>query len=301
MESKDNSKICIMIIPHTEKVKRITISKWILKAIITSVAAIVVTVIIFFNYMSSSKLNLKEDYYNSLEEISNLKKEYEDKEKELKKLKSQNSELYEITSEVENKLAEIDKLQRQLEKMAGIKSPSRGGNVGREIKPEELETEKGLEVLKETLDDKERELEVFIDELEERFEYLERVPDLWPAAGRFTSGFGNRKDPFGKGIRFHQGIDIANSPGTDIKAAGKGTVTFAGNKGGYGKVIIIDHGNEYNTLYGHNQKLLVNVGDKVEKGQVIANMGSTGRSTGAHLHFEIHKNGNPINPLDILE
>ncbi len=85
MESKDNSKICIMIIPHTEKVKRITISKWIPKAIITSVAAIVVTVIIFFNYMSSSKLNLKEDYDNSLVEISNLKKEYEDKEKELKK------------------------------------------------------------------------------------------------------------------------------------------------------------------------------------------------------------------------
>ena len=299
MENKDDSKICIMIIPHTEKVKRITVSKWILKAIITSVAAIVVTVIIFFNYMSSSKLNLKEDYYNSLEEISNLKKEYEDKEKELKKLKSQNSELYEITSEVENKLAEIDKLQRQLEKMAGIKSPSRGGNVGREIKPEELETEKGLEVLKETLDDKERELEVFIDELEERFEYLERVPDLWPAAGRFTSGFGNRKDPFGKGIRFHQGIDIANSPGTDIKAAGKGTVTFAGNKGGYGKVIIMIM--VMNTI--HYTVIIKTIGKcrgQVEKGQVIAKW-EYWKSTGPHLHFEIHKNGNPINPLDILK
>lgn len=308
MENKDNSKICIMIIPHTKRVRRITISKWIPKAVVTSVAVIIVTVAISFNNISSSKSNLKEEYDNSLVEISNLKREYEDKEKELEEkekelenLKSRNSELHEITYEVENKLVEIDKLQRQLEKMAGIKSPSRGGNVGREIRPEQLETKKGLEVLKETLDDKERELEVFIDELEKRFEYLERIPDLWPSAGRLTSGFGNRKDPFRRGIRFHQGIDIANSSGTNIKAAGKGVVTFAGNRSGYGKVVIIDHGNEYSTLYGHNQKLLVNVGDRVEKGQVIAKMGSTGRSTGPHLHFEIHKNGNPINPLDILK
>nr|WP_272878427.1 M23 family metallopeptidase [Clostridium sp. Cult3] len=158
-----------------------------------------------------------------------------------------------------------------------------------------------MEVLKETLEDKEKELAIFIQDLEERFEYLERVPDLWPAAGRLTSGFGNRRNPFGRGIRFHQGIDIANSSGTNIKAAAKGIVTFAGNKAGYGKVIIIDHGNEYNSLYGHNRKLLVDVGDEVEKGQVIAKMGSTGRSTGPHLHFEVHKNGNPINPLDILK
>lgn len=251
--------------------------------------------------MSLTNSILQQKYDNKVLEISSLEKENKDKTDELKKLKTQNMELYGITNEVENKLAEIDKLQRQLEKMAGIKSPSRGGSIGRDIRPEELEPKIEMEVLKETLEDKEKELAIFIQDLEERFEYLERVPDLWPAAGRLTSGFGNRRNPFGRGIRFHQGIDIANSSGTNIKAAAKGIVTFAGNKAGYGKVIIIDHGNEYNSLYGHNRKLLVDVGDEVEKGQVIAKMGSTGRSTGPHLHFEVHKNGNPINPLDILK
>lgn len=290
-----------MIIPHTEKVKRITISRWIPKAIIISITAVVIAIFISFNNMSLTNSILQQKYDNKVLEISSLEKENKDKTDELKKLKTQNMELYGITNEVENKLAEIDKLQRQLEKMAGIKSPSRGGSIGRDIRPEELEPKIEMEVLKETLEDKEKELAIFIQDLEERFEYLERVPDLWPAAGRLTSGFGNRRNPFGRGIRFHQGIDIANSSGTNIKAAAKGIVTFAGNKAGYGKVIIIDHGNEYNSLYGHNRKLLVDVGDEVEKGQVIAKMGSTGRSTGPHLHFEVHKNGNPINPLDILK
>ncbi|MCF6460285.1 M23 family metallopeptidase [Clostridium sp. Cult3] len=301
MDKKDNSKICIMIIPHAEKVKRITISRWIPKAIIISITAVVIAIFISFNNMSLTNSILQQKYDNKVLEISSLEKENRDKTDELKKLKTQNMELYGITNEVENKLAEIDKLQRQLEKMAGIKSPSRGGSIGRDIRPEKLEPKIEMEVLKETLEDKEKELAIFIQDLEERFEYLERVPDLWPAAGRLTSGFGNRRNPFGRGIRFHQGIDIANSSGTNIKAAAKGIVTFAGNKAGYGKVIIIDHGNEYNSLYGHNRKLLVDVGDEVEKGQVIAKMGSTGRSTGPHLHFEVHKNGNPINPLDILK
>lgn len=301
MKNKDNSKICIMIIPHTEKVKRITIPKWVPKVIVSSIAVVITITLVSFNNMSYSNIKLKEEYNNKIIELSNLKKEYENKQKELENLKSQNLELYEITNEVEDKLAEIDKLQRQLEKMAGIKSSSRGGNIKREINPKKLEPEKGMEVLKETLDDKERELEVFIQDLEERFEYLKGIPDLWPAEGRLTSTFGNRKNPFGRGVQFHQGIDIANSSGTDIKAAAKGVVIFSGNKAGYGKVIIIDHGNNYSTLYGHNRKLLVKVGDKVEKGQIIAKMGSTGRSTGPHLHFEIHKNGNPINPLEVLK
>ncbi|QQY79598.1 murein DD-endopeptidase MepM/ murein hydrolase activator NlpD [Keratinibaculum paraultunense] len=300
MKNKDNSKICIMIIPHTEKVKRITIPKWVPKVIITAIAIVVTVTLVFFNNMSSSEIELKEEYNNKITELSNLEKEYENKQKELEKLKSQNLELYEITNEVKNKLVEIDKLQRQLEKMAGIKSSSRG-NIIRKINPEKLDPEKEMEVSKELLEDKEKELEIFIQDLEERFEYLESIPDLWPAEGELTSTFGNRKNPFGKGTQFHQGIDINNSSGTDVKAAAKGIVVFSGDKAGYGKVIIIDHGNDYSTLYGHNKKLLVNVGDKVEKGQVIAKMGNTGRSTGPHLHFEIHKSGNPINPLEVLK
>ena len=301
MGKKDNSKICIMIIPHTEKVRRISVPNWVPKATIISLAIIFIIIFTTIRSISSSNINLKQEYDNKISEINNLEAENKDKEIELSKLKSQTKELHNKTNEVESKLEEIDKLQKKLEKMADIKSPSRGGNINRNIKFETLEPEEEMEVLTEILENKKQELEIFIQDLEERFEYLECVPDLWPAKGKLTSGFGNRKNPLGWGSRFHQGIDIANSSDTDILAAGKGVVAFSGTKSGYGKVIIINHGNEFNTLYAHNQKLLANVGDRVEKGQVIGKMGSTGRSTGCHLHFEVHKNGNPINPLEVLK
>ncbi len=159
---------------------------------------------------------------------------------------------------------------------------------------------KEMDVLVEVLEDKMVELEVFIDDLEARFKYLEAVPNSMPTNGRITSKFGNRRDPFTKRISFHTGIDIANSSGTNIMASAPGTVTFAGSKGAYGKTIIIDHGYGTQTLYAHNRQILVKVGEKVERGQVISKMGSTGRSTGTHLHFEIHKNGKQTNPLDTL-
>ncbi|MGN1349651.1 MAG: M23 family metallopeptidase [Anaerovoracaceae bacterium] len=118
---------------------------------------------------------------------------------------------------------------------------------------------------------------------------------MWPASGRFSSGFGSRWG------RQHKGIDIAGSSNSDIVAADGGTVIFAGyNSSGYGNLVKIDHGNGYETVYAHNNSLCVSVGDKVYKGQVIAKMGSTGRSTGTHCHFEIHKNGTAVNPMNYL-
>jgi len=157
-----------------------------------------------------------------------------------------------------------------------------------------------MTIISDILSDKKLELEIFIEDLEAQFEYLETVPNIMPASGRITSKFGNRRDPFTRKIQFHQGIDIANSSGTSIKAAAKGTVIYAGYNGGYGRTIIIDHGNGYKTLYAHNRELLVKKGEKVEKGQVIAKMGSSGRSTGVHLHFEIHKNNKAIDPLTVI-
>ena len=122
----------------------------------------------------------------------------------------------------------------------------------------------------------------------------------WPTSGRMTSTFGGRRSPGGIGSTNHKGIDIAGSRGQAIKAADGGTVTYAGWMGGYGYLVIIDHGNGYQTYYGHNSKLLVNVGTKVYKGQQIAKMGSTGNSTGNHCHFEIRKYGTSVNPLNYL-
>ena len=122
----------------------------------------------------------------------------------------------------------------------------------------------------------------------------------WPTSGRLTSTFGGRKSPGGIGSTNHKGIDIAGSRGQAIKASDGGTVTYAGWMSGYGYLVIINHGNGYQTYYGHNSKLLVSPGTKVYKGQQIAKMGSTGNSTGNHCHFEIRLYGTPVNPLKYL-
>lgn len=126
---------------------------------------------------------------------------------------------------------------------------------------------------------------------------------VWPvpASQRITSYYGYRIHPVYKTKKFHSGIDIGAPYGVDILAAADGTVTLATTNGGYGKCIIINHGSGISTLYGHNSTLLVSVGSKVTKGQVIAKAGSTGVSTGPHLHFEVRINGSTTDPLQYLK
>ena len=139
-------------------------------------------------------------------------------------------------------------------------------------------------------------------------EYLTRVihnisytPLGLPYQGAITSTFGQRENPFsGIGIETHKGLDIQGPYGAPVKAMAKGRVVFAGPKGGFGNCIILNHGNGFETLYGHLSKILVNVGEEIEISQQIGNIGSTGRSTGPHLHYEIHKYGQKINPQAFL-
>ena len=125
---------------------------------------------------------------------------------------------------------------------------------------------------------------------------------MWPvpASQRITSYYGNRIHPVYKTKRFHSGIDIGVGYGANILAAADGTVTLSENNGGYGKCIIINHGSGLTSLYGHNSSLLVAKGEKVTKGQIIAKAGSTGVSTGPHLHFEVRVNGATTDPLGYL-
>jgi murein DD-endopeptidase MepM/ murein hydrolase activator NlpD len=118
--------------------------------------------------------------------------------------------------------------------------------------------------------------------------------------GWTSSYFGKRPDPFTGKIAMHKGMDFAGKEGSEIVAVASGVVTWSGERYGYGNLIEINHGNGYATRYGHNAKLLVKVGDSVEKGQVISLMGSTGRSTGPHVHFEVLKNDRQINPAKFV-
>ena len=125
----------------------------------------------------------------------------------------------------------------------------------------------------------------------------ERTPAGWPvSSGWISSGFGERNDPFtGKKAR-HQGLDFAGTKGSEVVAVASGAVTWAGSRQGYGKLLEIDHGNGYLTRYAHNDQLLVKAGDGIVAGQEIAKMGSTGRASSPHVHFEVLYKGKAVNP-----
>lgn len=128
-----------------------------------------------------------------------------------------------------------------------------------------------------------------------------RLPFANPAPGHeITSRFGNRPDPFFGGLAMHAGIDFRAPTGSEIRSTGAGKVVSAGFSGGYGNMVEIDHGLGLSTRYGHMSRILVSAGDVVEPGQILGLSGSTGRSTGPHLHYEVRKNGDPIDPMRFL-
>jgi len=143
-------------------------------------------------------------------------------------------------------------------------------------------------------------LESLLASLEGKRERLESSPSVWPAKGWLTSRYGHRISPFTGRKQFHAGLDIAGAPGTPVVAPAKGKVVFAGMKGPLGHAVIIDHGYGVRTQYGHNQELLVKRGATVERGQQIAKLGNSGRSTGPHLHYVVEVNGKTRNPLDYI-
>ncbi|WP_435594016.1 M23 family metallopeptidase [Proluteimonas luteida] len=127
------------------------------------------------------------------------------------------------------------------------------------------------------------------------------MPSRSPVASSFmTSGYGYRADPFGGGGQFHRGIDFDARTGDPVMAVADGVVSYSGVRGGYGNVVEVDHGNGYVTRYAHNSRNVARVGDLVRAGQEIAKAGSTGRSTGAHVHFEVWENGRVQNPRQFL-
>lgn len=135
-----------------------------------------------------------------------------------------------------------------------------------------------------------------VDHFAERELELRTTPSVAPSKGLLTSSFGSREDPFTGGSSMHSGLDIANAPGTDIVAPADGVVVLAGENGEYGNCVVIDHGRDTKTLYGHLQRYIVKVGQQVKRGEQIGNMGTTGRSTGTHLHYEVRLNNVPVNP-----
>ncbi|EPR45001.1 Peptidase M23 [Desulfococcus multivorans DSM 2059] len=140
------------------------------------------------------------------------------------------------------------------------------------------------------------EFETLMGALEERQNLLARTPSIYPVKGTMTSVFGSRKSPFTGESEFHKGVDIAAKSGTVVVAPADGRITMAEYNGSYGKMMVIDHGYGVLTRYAHLSRFLKEKGDKVKRGEKIARIGNTGRSTGPHLHYEVRLNGMPVDP-----
>lgn len=205
----------------------------------------------------------------------------------------------------------LDALGRRLTEMANLDkgefdfdhSPAQGGPEGviEGMAARAPDLANMLDDLARQIQDRERQLGVLENLIATRNLNRKIVPNGRPVLqGWISSYFGSRADPFDGRTAFHKGVDFAAPEGSQVVSVAAGVVTWARDRFGYGRVVEINHGNGLVTRYAHNKKLLVSVGDTVQKGQPIALIGSTGRSTGPHLHFEVLKGGRAVDPMSFV-
>ena len=213
--------------------------------------------------------------------------------------------------EVNAHVIRLDALGKRLTEMADIDSrefnfdrdPPRGGpeGDGEGMSAQIPDLSAQLRQLEQRVDLRESQLSALENVILARELHQEIHPEGRPVASGFISSyFGERADPFDGLEAFHKGVDFAGAPGSPVTAVAAGVVTWAGERTGYGKLIEINHGDGFTTRYGHNERTLVTVGQTVKRGERIALMGSTGRSTGPHVHFEVLRNGRQVNPLSYI-
>ncbi|MBO8159669.1 M23 family metallopeptidase [Thermosyntropha sp.] len=287
----------VLFIPPTgEKAKKFNVSDFFIKGAAAALALIVLISLTFAGLYFNSQYQVKQ--------VNKLKTENEEKEETIKILNEEIKEIEEQKEEIARKQEEIKKLMGITDSTGEMKNPSRGGKGRRDIALENEEGKDALEKLQEIktyLNREEQRLDEMLAKAQNNQDYFRAVPNQWPVKGEITSPFGWRESPFGGRKRtFHEGIDIANNVGETIVAAADGKVTFAGWRAVYGKTVEIEHRYGFVTIYGHNSVLLVEKGDEVKKGQPIARLGNTGRSTGPHLHFTVKKYGKLVDPLVYL-
>ncbi|HEY0722340.1 MAG TPA: M23 family metallopeptidase [Gammaproteobacteria bacterium] len=204
----------------------------------------------------------------------------------------------------------LDALGQRLTKMAKLDNgefdfgnpPAQGGpETGEGAAMQLPDFLSQLDALSTQLNDRSQQLSVLETVLLNQAVQAEVVPNGVPSdSGFISSHFGLRNDPFTGRIAMHKGVDLAGKEGSEVVSVAAGVVTWSGNRLGYGNMVEVTHGNGYVTRYGHNEKNLVKMGEMIKKGQPIALMGSTGRSTGPHVHFEVYFNGQVVDPMKYI-
>ncbi len=291
-----SNKFTIMVIPHSED------SPLVFKlpiALLQVIGVLTLAVIMF----SIGFVTRYVDMSKSLDELEYLRQDNIAKNGQIEALAKETQLLIEM-------FQEIKELEEKLKNLTGIKDEANLGGNERTVDQYLFATNRGITTLERanrsiihlntSIPDQKDTMNEMVGDMEERNRRLAATPNRWPTSGIITSPFGNRRGPFIGAIEFHSGIDIANRTGTAVWATANGTVTFAGYRGGYGNLIIIDHGYGFSTYYAHLSRINVRAGQWVQRGSTIGLMGSTGNSTAPHLHYEVRVRGTPVNPRNYM-
>ena len=229
-------------------------------------------------------------FYGMTQQAAHLRTEAENQ-----RLRAENEKQRRELNDLNNRVEAVEDTSRKLAEKSGVvdQEPVLPGTGG----PALALDPNSLAALEKKMNQLERNINAYETILRERG----YTPSIWPVVGKLESGFGGRRNPFGgRGYEFHTGQDIDAQTGDPVVAGAKGTVSFAGVQNGYGNLVVIDHGGGLTTRYGHLSHIDVAQGQGVERGQFIGKVGSTGRSTGPHLHYEIRINDEPVDPLQYL-
>ncbi len=217
-------------------------------------------------------------------------------EHENQRLRAENEKQRQELQNLNNRVDAVEDTSRKLAEASGVQNePQAVHGQGGPAHP--VDSAAALAALESKTARLERDLHTYEDFLRAHG----MTPSIWPVVGKLESGVGGRRNPFGgRRYEYHEGQDIDAAYGTPVQATATGKVTIAGRQRGYGNVVYVDHGNGLSTRYGHLSRIDVRVGDAVLRGQVIGLVGSTGRSTGPHLHYEVRINNQPVNPKQYL-
>jgi len=303
-----SKKITIVVVPEgPRKIRQIKIPRfWVFSLVLLFLAGSLSLAWVVRDYLSI-KRNLP--HFSNLQEENTLQKQ-------------QITSLSGKVDAINQKMAELKEFDRKVRAMVSM-DPSKGSgmesageqqqfigiggsdsSLGGSNSPSERGHKKLVRMMYRALDNLDSDISVQKDEKAELMRLLDRrksvltcTPSVWPARGWVSSGFGYRLSPFTNEKELHRGLDICSRKGAPVSAPADGVVAYVESDPGYGKTVIINHGYGLNSMYAHLDKIHVKKGQAVRRHQEIAQVGDSGRTTGAHLHYEVHLNGVPVNPL----
>jgi murein DD-endopeptidase MepM/ murein hydrolase activator NlpD len=272
-----------------------------------------ITGMIYFSFVAFDYHHLKINSTN----IQELKQDIGHQKNVILKQRNQIQKFAREMDTLKSKLIALNQFEEKIRIIADIDLPHRqnspfgvGGSIPEDLAPQTpltkepdgllREMESNLRLFDQVTKNQSKEFELLLNAIENKMTILASTPSIRPTQGWISSGFGYRESPFTGRREFHPGLDIATHAGTPIVTTADGIVTYVGRKGLLGKIVVVDHGNGIVTRYGHAKEILRQRGDLVKRGQTIALVGSTGRSTGPHLHYEVLLNGIPMNPIKYI-